>query len=66
LKQRLENGSQFILREVAIREFSDAQFDLANDLAQRRIRLHVQVPGFDIEPIAKLGQRNLAGVPVTP
>lgn len=60
LDQGLKQGPQIGLREVAVGELGKAQFYLGNDVAQRRVGLHVHIPSLSVEPIAKLGQRNLA------
>jgi hypothetical protein len=56
--QRAKEPSQFILREVTVREFRDAQFDLASDSPNWGVRFSRKAPGFVIEPISKLVERS--------
>jgi len=43
---------------VAVREFRDAQFDLASDSPNWGVRFSGKAPGFVIEPISKLVERS--------
>ena len=56
--QRPKKFSQFILREVAIGEFRDAQFDFTCDLPGGRLRFRGKSPSLVVKPISEVLKRS--------